>query len=242
MTAPRFDASACRAVDGDIRVVQARHLSLSRTPAVVGFARSSPFAVRPGCDSNVAPIRRLPTPVPSLKQCSTRSVCVSLRKPLTGTRSESGPVAAAKTRPSARRSTPGAPGRRATRASSANGVATVMSGKCDDDADDRPLQDPEPRRGSIAAEATPAVTSRGRRRRSERCPCPDSPASDARAQTAVSSASRGAKVGVTDTGISRPFAGMCPSVRRNAGSARRIARETESRSECRVNVEPEPRA
>ena len=71
---------------------------------------------------------------------------------------------------------------------------------------------------------------------------PMAPRSDARAQTAVSSASRGAKVGVTDTGISRPFAGMCPSVRRNAGSARRIARETESRSECRVNVEPEPRA
>jgi hypothetical protein len=58
----------------------------------------------------------------------------------------------------------------------------------------------------------------------------------------VSSASRGAKVGVTDTGfISRPFA-VVSARQANAGSARRIARETESRSECRVNVEPEPRA
>ena len=70
----------------------------------------------------------------------------------------------------------------------------------------------------------------------------DGPASDLRAQIAVSSASRGAKVAVTDMGfISRPFADV--SARQaNAGSARSIARETESRSESRVNVEPETRA
>ena len=151
-------------------------------------------------------------------------VCVSLRKPLTGTRSESGAAATAKIVPGA-----------TTNARSARTTSDArVQCKWSRHEDDRPLQDPDPALGpSRRRRPRPSRAAGGDA--AERCPYPDGPAHDARAQIAVSSASRGAKVGVTDTGfISRPFADVSarqakcrlrPADRARDGEPERVSRE-----------------
>ena len=128
-------------------------------------------------------------------------VCASLRRLLTGARSDSGPVATAKIVPGA-----------TTNARSARTTSDArVQREWSRDEDDRPLQDPNPdpgpsrRRRPRPSRAAGGDLSGRYSRREVR-------ASDSRALTAVSSASRGAKVGVTDKGrIPRPFAEVRPS-------------------------------
>ena len=143
-----------------------------------------------------------PSSAVSLARCKySTDVCVSLRRLLTGARSESGPVATAKIVPGATINA------RSARTTSDARVQREWSR----DEDDRPLQGPNPdpgpsrRRRSRPSRAAGGDLSGRYSRREVR-------ASDSRALTAVSSASRGAKVGVTDKGrIPRPFAEVRPS-------------------------------
>ena len=144
-----------------------------------------------------------PSPAVSLVRCRYLTppsfvVCASLRRLLTGARSDSGPVATAKIVPGA-----------TTNARSARTTSDArVQREWSRDEDERPLQDPNPdpgpsrRRRSRPSRAAGGDLSGRYSRREVR-------ASDSRALTA---ASRGAKVGVTDKGrMPRSFAEVRPS-------------------------------